>query len=168
MARTPDFTKTLQDLLANLPVDTSSFQDAFKSQAALNEKLARVALGAAERSTEVSAQWAKDTIARIGELTSTKEEPAEYAKAVGDFATAQAELAAEHISAFAEIAKKVQMDTVDLLLTAGKDLAAETQQAVQRTTAKAQEAVERTSIQAKEAVQRTARQVKEATDVTKA
>ncbi len=125
MAKTPDFTKTLQEVMAKFPVDTSSFQDAFKSQTALGEKMARVALAAAERSTEISAQWAKDTIARMGELTSSKEEPAEYAKALSDFATAAAEMAAEHMAAFAEVAKKVQMDTVDLMLTAGKDLAAD-------------------------------------------
>lgn len=75
MAKTPDFTKTFADMMANFPVDTSSYQEALKSQGALGEKLAKVALGAAERSTEISAQWAKDTISRMGELTSAKAEP---------------------------------------------------------------------------------------------
>ncbi|WP_295047232.1 Phasin [uncultured Paracoccus sp.] len=125
MAKTPDFAKTFQDMLANFPIDTSSVQEAFKSQGALNEKLARVALTAAERSTEISAQWAKDAIARVGELASVKQEPADYAKSLTDFASASAEVAAEHMAAFAEVAKKVQMDTVDLMLTAGKDAAAD-------------------------------------------
>ncbi|SIS90853.1 phasin family protein [Paracoccus saliphilus] len=133
--KTPDFSKTFQDMLANFPVDTSSFQEAVKTQQALNEKLARVALGAAERSTEISAQWAKDSIARMGELTATKEEPTDYAKAVTDYASASAEVAAEHMASFAEVAKKVQMDTVDLMLTAGKDAAAETQKAARTTQA---------------------------------
>ena len=120
MAKTPDFTKAIQDVLAKFPVDTSSFQDAFKSQTALGEKMAKVALAAAERSTEISAQWAKDTIARMGELATSKEQPADYAKAMSDFASAAAELAAEHMSAYAEVAKKVQMETVDLLMNAGK------------------------------------------------
>lgn len=125
MAKTPDFAKTFQDMLANFPIDTSSFQEAFKSQGVLGEKLARVALTAAERSTEISAQWAKDTIARVGELAAVKQEPADYAKSLTDFASASAEVAAEHMAAYAEVAKKVQMDTVDLMLTAGKDVAAE-------------------------------------------
>jgi len=143
MAKTPDFTKALQDVMAKFPVDTSSFQDAFKSQTALSEKMAKVALAAAERSTEISAQWAKDTIARMGELTSSKEEPAEYAKALSDFATAAAEMAAEHMAAFAEVAKKVQMDTVDLMLTAGKDLAADAQKAAEKATRETQAAVKK-------------------------
>lgn len=143
MAKTPDFTKTMQDMMAKFPVDTSSFQEAFKSQTVLGEKMAKVALAAAERSTEISAQWAKDTIARMGELTSTKEEPAEYAKAVSDFATAAAEMAAEHMASFAEVAKKVQMDTVDLMLTAGKDLAADAQKVAEKATAETQAAVKK-------------------------
>lgn len=125
MAKTPDFAKTFQDMMANFPIDTSSFQEAFKSQGVLGEKLARVALTAAERSTEISAQWAKDAIARVGELAAVKQEPADYAKSLTDFASASAEVAAEHMAAYAEVAKKVQMDTVDLILTAGKDVAVE-------------------------------------------
>lgn len=143
MAKTPDFTKTAQEFLAKFPVDTSSFQEAFKSQSALSEKLAKVSLAAAERSTEITAQWAKDTIARFGELAASKEDPAEYAKAVQDFTSASAELAAEHIAAFAEVAKKVQMDTVDLMLTAGKDIASDAQKAAEKATRETQAAVKK-------------------------
>lgn len=120
MAKTPDFTKGFQDMMQNFPVDTSSMTEAFKTQSQLGEKMTRVALSAAERSTEISAAWAKDTLARMGELATSKEQPADYAKAMSDFASAAAELAAEHMSAYAEVAKKVQMETVDLLMNAGK------------------------------------------------
>lgn len=143
MAKTPDFAKTFQDMMANFPIDTSSVQEAVKSQAALGEKLAKVALSAAERSTEISAQWAKDTIVRVGELATSKEEPADYAKAFSDFASASAEVAAEHMAAFAEVAKKVQMDTVDLMLTAGKDLASDAQKAAEKATRETQAAVKK-------------------------
>ncbi|MCF3973924.1 Phasin [Paracoccus salsus] len=143
MAKTPDFTKTMQDMMANLPVDTSSFQDAFKSQGVLGEKLARVALSAAERSTEISAQWAKDSISRMGELAVVKAEPSDYTKAVSDYASASAEVAAEHMAAFAEVAKKVQMDTVDLMLTAGKDMASDAQKAAEKAARDSQAAVKK-------------------------
>ncbi|RJL22190.1 Phasin [Paracoccus siganidrum] len=143
MAKTPDLTKTFQDILSNFPIDTSSVQEALKSQAALSEKLARVALTAAERSTEISAQWAKDTIARMGELASSKEEPSDYAKAVTDFASASTEVAAEHMAAYAEVAKKVQMDTVDLMLTAGKDIASDAQKVAEKATRETQAAVKK-------------------------
>ena len=127
MAKTPDFSKTMQDMMANFPSNMSSIQDAMKSQSLLGEKLARVALAAAERSAEISARWAQDSITRMGELAAVKEEPSDYAKAVSDFASRSAELAAEHMAAYAEVAKKVQMDTVDLMLTAGKDVASDAQ-----------------------------------------
>ena len=138
MAKTPDFTKPFQDMMANLPVDTSSMSEAFKTQAQLSEKMTRVALQAAERSTEISAAWAKDTLSRMGELTTSKDQPADYAKAMSDFASAAAELAAEHMAAYAEVAKKVQMDTVDLLLNAGKDVQADAQRMAQTATSNLQ------------------------------
>lgn len=143
MAKTPDFAKTMQDMMANFPIDTSSMQEAMKSQGMLGEKLAKVALGAAERSTEISARWAKDTIARAGELAAVRDEPSEYAKAMSDFASASAEMAAEHMAAYAELAKKVQMDTVDLMLTAGKDIAADAQKVAEKATRETQAAVKK-------------------------
>ena len=127
MAKARDFTKTMQDMMANFPSNMSSIQDAMKSQSLLSEKLARVALAAAERSTEISARWAKDSMACMGELAAHKDEPSDYTKAVSDFASRSAELAAEHMAAYAEVAKKVQLDTVELMLTAGKDVALDAQ-----------------------------------------
>ena len=132
MMKTPDLNKAMQDMMSNLPVDTSSVKEAFRTQTALGEKMTRVALQAAERSTEISAQWARDTISRMGELTSAKDQPAEYAKAMSDFASAAAEVAAEHMAAYAEVAKQVQMDTVDLMMTAGKDIAEDAQGAAKK------------------------------------
>ena len=143
MAKTPDFTKPFQDMMANFPVDTSSMTEAFKTQSQLGEKMTRVALQAAERSTEISAAWAKDTIARMGELTTSKDQPTDYAKAMSDFASAAAELAAEHMAAYAEVAKKVQMDTVDLMLTAGKDMASDAQKVAEKAARDTQTAVKK-------------------------
>jgi hypothetical protein len=134
MAKTQDFTKIMQDMMASFPMDTAKFQEGFKSQAALGEKMSKVALDAAEKSTEISAKWAKDTIAKVGSLSKTKEEPAEYAKAVSDFASASAEMAAENLAAFAEVAKKVQMETVELMLAAGKDFSEDATAAVKKAT----------------------------------
>ncbi|AOZ69840.1 Phasin [Rhodobacter xanthinilyticus] len=134
MAKTQDFTKMMQDMMASMPIDASKFQDAFKSQAALGEKMAKVALDAAEKSTEISSKWAKDTLSKVGSLATKKEEPADYAKAVSDFASASAEMAAENLAAFAEVAKKVQMETVELMLAAGKDFSEDATAAVKKAT----------------------------------
>ena len=122
MTKTPDFTKVMQDAFAAFPMDTARFQDAFKSQAAFGEKISKVALEAAEKSAEISAKWTKDTLARLGDVTRAQTDVADYQKAASSFASATAEIAAENLAAFAEIAKKVQMETVELMLAAGKEL----------------------------------------------
>ncbi len=134
-AATPDFTKYMTDMMASFPMDTSAMGDAFKTQAAMGEKMSKVALEAAEKSTEISTKWTKDTLAKLGDVAAVKDEPTDYTKAVTDFASAQAEMAAETMAAFAEIAKKVQMETVELMMAAGKEVSEEASAAVKKATA---------------------------------
>ena len=135
MTKTTDFTKVMQDMMASFPVDSSAMQNAFKTQAAFGEKLSKVALEAAEKSTEITSKWTKDTIAKLADVTKAKTEPTDYTKSATDFASAAAEMAAENMAAFAEIAKKVQMDTVELMLAAGKNASEETTAAMKKATA---------------------------------
>lgn len=134
MATTPDMTKTMQDMMSAFPMDTSAMQNAFKTQAAMTEKLSQVALAAAEKSTEITSKWARDTIAKMGDMSKAKTEPTDYTKSISDFAAAAAEMAAENMAAFAEVAKKVQMETVELMMSAGKDMTEETTAAVKKAT----------------------------------
>ncbi|SFT61396.1 phasin, PhaP [Sedimentitalea nanhaiensis] len=134
MANTQDFTAVMKDMMGAFPVDTKAMEEAFKTQATLNEKLSGVALEAAEKSAEISSKWTKDTIAKLAEMSKAKAEPADYAKSVTDFASASAEVAAENMAAFAEIAKKIQMDTVELLMAAGKDITEDATAAVKKAT----------------------------------
>ncbi len=134
MAKTQDFTAVMKDMMGAFPVDTAAFEKTFQTQASLNEKLTGVALTAAEKSAEISSKWTKDTLAKLADMSKAKAEPADYAKAMTDFASASAEVAAENMAAFAEIAKKVQMDTVELMMAAGKDATADATAAVKKAT----------------------------------
>jgi len=135
MTKVEDMTKVFKDMMGSFPVDMSSFEDAFKNTASMNEKFAKVAVEAAEKSAEISSKWTKDTLAKIADVSKAKADPADYAKATTDFATAQAEVAAENMAAFAEVAKKVQMDTVELLMSTGKNMSEEATAAVKKATA---------------------------------
>ena len=148
-AATPDFTKYISDMFSSVPVDMSSFSDAFKTQAALGEKMSKVALEAAEKSTEISSKWTKDTLSKMGDVTAVKEEPTDYTKAMTDFASAQAEMAAETMAAFAEVAKKVQMETVELMMAAGKEASEEASAAVKKATAEVTSAAKKATAAAK-------------------
>lgn len=134
MAKNDDFTKYISEMLSSYKMDNSAVTDAFKNSAELADKMSQVALSAAERTNEVSAQWAKDTLSKMGDVSTTKTEPADYAKAMSDFAAAQAEMSSEMMSAYAEIAKKVQMETVELMMSAGKGMQADIAAATEKAT----------------------------------
>lgn len=149
MTKTPDFAKVMQDMMASFPVDASGFQNAFKTQAAFAEKFSKVALEAAEKSTEITSKWAKDSIAKLSDVSKAKTEPTDYTKSVTDFASAAAEMAAENMAAFAEVAKKVQMETVELMLAAGKDMSEDATAAVKKATADVTSAAKKAAAAAK-------------------
>ena len=134
MAKSNDYTKMMKDMMGAFPVDTSAMTEAFKNQASFADKMSKVVLDAAEKSTEVSAGWTKATIGKLGVVTNVKDDPADYTKAMTDFASAQAEMSAESMAAFAEIAKKVQMETVELMMAAGKDFGDDASKAVKKAT----------------------------------
>jgi Phasin protein len=149
MTKTPDFSKVMQDMMASFPVDASAFQNAFKTQAAFGEKFSKVALEAAEKSTEITSKWTKDTIAKMADMAKAKSDPADYTKSMTDFASAAAEMAAENMAAFAEVAKKVQMETVELMLAAGKDMSEDATAAVKKATADVTTAAKKAAAAAK-------------------
>ena len=149
MAKAQDMNAMLKDMMGAFPVDTSAMEDAYKNAVSLNEKFTSVALEAAEKSTEISSKWTKDTIAKVADMSKAKDEPADYAKAMTDFASASAEVAAENMAAFAEVAKKVQMETVELLMAAGKDLGEDAAAAVQKATKEATKAAKKATAAAK-------------------
>ena len=179
---TQDYTKAMQDMMSAFPMDTSAMQDAFRTQAQLAERLSRVALDAAEQSTEISSKWTKETLAKMRDATSLKEEPADYSKALTQFTSAQAETTSETMARFAEVAKRVQMDTVELMLSAGKEMAEDTAQQTraaaergqraahdmaargQEVAGKTQEAVTRISEQNRDAAAKMAEQGRSAVD----
>ena len=134
MTKQVDMTAMFKDAMGAFPIDTSAMSDAFKSTASLNEKLSGVALTAVEKTAAISSKWTQETIAKMAELSKAKAEPADYAKAMTDFASAYAETATENLAAFAEIAKKAQMDTVELMMAAGKDFQVEATEAVKKAT----------------------------------
>ena len=133
-AKTQDYTKIMKDMMGAFPVDMSAMQDAFKTQATLSDKMSAVALTAADKATEISTKWTKDTLSKLSAFTALKDDPADYTKAMTDFASAQAEMTAESMAAFAEVAKKVQMETVELMLAAGKDMSEDATAAVKKAT----------------------------------
>jgi hypothetical protein len=133
--KTSDFTKMMQDMMAAMPMDMSAMKDMYRTQATLGEKMMKVVIEAADKSTEISAKFARDALHKLAMVAKAKEEPTEYTRAMTDFASAAAEMTAETMAAFAEVAKKVQMETVELMLAAGKNMSEDATAAVKKATA---------------------------------
>lgn len=129
-----DFTSIFKDMMGAFPIDTKSMDEAFKTQSGFAEKLSAVSIEAAQKSADLTAKWTQAVLSKVAEMTKAKDEPADYAKAMADFATAQAETASEHMAAFAEIAKKVQSETMQLMLSASKEMGEEVSEAAQKAT----------------------------------
>lgn len=127
MAKAPDYAKMMQDASAAFKLDPMKFREGFVTTAGYGEKLSKVALEAAEQSTELSAQWTRDVLAKLGDVTRAKDAPQDYAQAMAEFARAQAEMMNQQANAFAEIARRVQAETMEVLMSAAKDAGSEAQ-----------------------------------------
>lgn len=132
MAKTPDYTATFKDFFGAFPADFTAYQDAFKSSASFGEKFSKLALDAAEKSTDLTSKWTKDTIAKLGDVAKAKAEPADYGKAVSEFAAGQSEMVTEYVSAFGEMAKQMQSEALELMLAAGRKASEDTTAAVKK------------------------------------
>ena len=140
MTNQPDVAAMFKDAMAAFPIDGSAAEGAFKSTAALNEKLSTVTLDAFGKSADVSSTWAHDTVKLMTEASKAKESPADYMQAMSDFAAGYSKLASAHMAAFTEIAKAAQADSMALMTDAGKGFTAEATAAVNTATKKAEAA----------------------------
>ena len=74
---------------------------------------------------------------KLFDLSNTPYGPADYITLLTDFASVQAEVAAENLVAFAEVAKKVQMETAEVMIAAGIDVFADASAAMKIATSAA-------------------------------
>ena len=132
MAGTQDMNKFFENFMASLPMDTAIFDDAVEKQSAISKKYYDLWLGVAEMSNTVSYKWDTETIAKMLEAPRYDGDPSTYAKCIGDFVSEQADVATENFAAYAEIAKKAQMDSLSLFLSTAKEVQTEAVSAVKK------------------------------------
>lgn len=120
MAKLSSEQNPFADFMSAMPADFA-MPASMRQGAELGEKLSKAALMAAEQSAAIASAWTKDMLTKLGEASKAKEDPADYSKAAGDFATASFQTASENIVAFAEVAKHLQMETIEIVLAAGQD-----------------------------------------------
>ena len=134
MSNLGDMNKLMKDMMGNFPFDTVAIEKAVKKSTSLNEKLANLALDAAVTSTGISTSWANETVNKFRAIADSKDKPVDYGKAMADFWSAQTEIANEKMELFSDVVKKAQMETVELMVLAGKDMTKDASEAVKKTT----------------------------------
>mgnify|MGYP003325220016 CR=1 FL=1 len=134
MSNYGDMNKLMVDMMGNFSFDTVGIEKAVKKSASLNEKLANLALDAAGTSTEISTSWANETFDRFRVTAETKDEPVDYGKAMVDFWSVQTEIATKKMDLFSDVLKKAQMETVEFMVSAGKDMTKDASELVKKTT----------------------------------
>lgn len=160
MATTQDFGTFMKDMMGSFPVNTDAAEDAWKTSAAFGEKASAIALDAADKTTDITMGWTMETYGRMGDLAKARPEMSDYAQAMSDFASAQMTSMTEHMTALSEVARGVQTETLDLMLSAGQTMADDataagataakaTETATTKSTAAASTATRRTTAAAK-------------------
>lgn len=129
---TQDFTQAFQQMFQNIPgmpADFNGFSDSTAQVAEFNAKLNSIALEAAQKNADLSAKWTQEAIAQATALNTPQEQPAAYAEAVTEATSAQVQELPERVSQFAEIAKKAQVEAVELIMNTTKELQSKAAQA---------------------------------------
>ena len=114
-----DYTKAMEKFVSASPFEMA---DNLKPYVDYQTKLSQVAFDAAKRNIEISQAWMNETVAALDAFAKPVEKPADLAAASTEFAKAQVAAAPKHLASIADVAKKAQVDTAEIMLKAGKDV----------------------------------------------
>ena len=128
-----DYTKNFEKFSTQNPFMSSHSLDSIFE---FNSKLSKIALDTLKKSAELSQDWSKETLNSLDTFTKTHKNPSDYSKVINDFVTQQTQSSPKHIAEFAEIAKKAQLDTIDLYMSAGKEMNEEMTKTAKKTSNK--------------------------------
>ena len=113
-----DYTKNFEKIMSQSPI---KIDDAMKSMMDYNTKVGKIALDTVKKNTELSQSWAKESLSALDPFFKGTEKPEDFMKIATDFVTTQTQSAPKHMAEFAEVAKKAQLETIDLMMKTGKD-----------------------------------------------
>ncbi len=115
-----DFTKAFSNFANYFPMANGSMSDTYQKAGKNVEKVTSIALTAASECVEINDKWAKDTLDRAKSFVSSSPSPENWAKTVQDYASETMEASTQFIASYTEVARKAQMDAVELALDSAK------------------------------------------------
>ena len=113
-----DYTKNFEKMMSQSPI---KIDEAMKSIMDYNSKFGKIALDTVKKNTELSQTWAKESLSALDPIVKSTEKPEDFMKIATDYMSSQTQSTPKHIAEFAEVAKKAQLETIDLMMKAGKD-----------------------------------------------
>tara|TARA_B100000989_G_scaffold112634_1_gene82709 strand:+ start:115 stop:522 length:408 start_codon:yes stop_codon:yes gene_type:complete len=113
-----DYTKNFEKMMSQSPIKVD---EAMKSVMDYNAKFGKIALDTVKKNTELSQAWAKENLTALDPFVKSTEKPEEFMKIATDYVSSQTQSTPKHLAEFAEVAKKAQLETIDLMMKAGKD-----------------------------------------------
>ncbi len=120
MSKFEDFAAVWADALPRNPFDPEAVSESARKSAETGEALTAVVLKAAGSCADLTEKWALESLGRAKDVVSAGADPAGFAAAAKESASAAFESAAEHIGAYTEIAKRAQIESVEIVLGAAK------------------------------------------------
>ena len=113
-----DYTKNFEKIMSQSPF---KIDDAMKSMMDYNTKVGKIALDTVKKNTELSQSWTKESLSALDPFVKGTEKPEDFMKIANDFVSSQTQSAPKHMAEIAEVAKKAQLETIDLMMKTGKD-----------------------------------------------
>mgnify|MGYP001403747551 CR=1 FL=1 len=126
-----DYSKNFEKIMAQSPIKVDG---AMKSVMEYNTKLGKIALNTLKKNAELSQAWTKESLTSLDPFVKGSEKPEDFMKMTNDYVTSQAQSTPKHMAEFAEVAKKAQLETIDLMMKAGKDAQEELMSASKKAT----------------------------------
>ncbi|MCY4446678.1 MAG: hypothetical protein OXC02_09495 [Rhodobacteraceae bacterium] len=115
-----DFSKVFSNFVNFFPMSNGAASEAVQKAGKNVEKASNIVLTAASEIVEINDKWAKDTLERAKSVVASSPTPDNWVKVVQDCASENMEASTQYLSSYTEVARKVQMDAVELVLDSAK------------------------------------------------
>lgn len=114
-----EYTKNIEKFTNQNPfISTNSIESALE----FNSELSKIAIDIFKKNAEITQDWSTETFGALEKLTKAQKNPSDFIKVVNNFVVEQSQSSPKHLAEYAEIAKKAQLDTIDLYMSAGKEI----------------------------------------------
>lgn len=120
-----DMNSAVENFFGAFKMDTSAFETAGKNVAEFNVKLGAIALNAAKANMELTTKFTADVLKSIEDNNVVPASAEDFASKTAEVVSSHAQAMPEKMTAYADVAKKAQVEATELFTAAGKEVQAE-------------------------------------------